>query len=508
MTTVDGQPYTWDNNGNLLNDGTRSYTFDAANRLTSVSDGSLTTSFTYDGLGNRVAKTAGGTTTTYALDIAVGLPQVIAETTNGQTDHTLTGLSQQRGGTWAYNHPDGLGSVRHLSDAAAQVTLAQSYDPFGTLTEQTGSGTSGFGYTGEQEDASTGLVFLRARYYAPSVGVFVSKDPFKGWPTAPYSQHPYQYGYSNPLNRTDPSGLNPACLLVIADGPLPIMDAVCLALLAGTIAATAPSGASPSVELPGPNVPVRPTYPPGQPLPVPAPAPTHPEAVDVEGGVMSAADIRELFNQPSAPEPQPSGTPRSGPVDPPIPLPTDISTPTTCPDDDSNRFYYAVRGYSPPPTKTAYAYDRLLNRLLQTNLPGADGVAGQLSGARGQLLENRDWYPRYAGWSYQAHRTIYYHAKGLAIRANAVDVPDIVVNWHTGGHPSFIGAIEQKYSEGGNTIVDNLMKPRKLKPSEYIRYQTRYPDSWLLEVNRLTPDEEIRLQSLGGEPFDIRLYPR
>ena len=284
--------------------------------------------------------------------------------------------------------------MRHLSDAAAQVTLAQSYDPFGALTEQTGSGTSGFGYTGEQEDASTGLVFLRARYYAPSVGVFVSKDPFKGWPTAPYSQHPYQYGYSNPLNRTDPSGLNPACLLVIADGPLPIMDAVCLALLAGTIAGTAPSGASPSVELPGPNIPVRPTYPPGQPLPVPAPAPTHPEAVDVEGGVMSAADIRELFNQPSAPEPQPSGTPRSGPIDPPIPLPTDISTPTTCPDDDSNRFYYAIVPYDAK-TDFEVGFEKLHQGLLNTGLSGTPGLAGQLEGAWNTFNNINDRKRRY-----------------------------------------------------------------------------------------------------------------
>jgi len=36
LTSVNGQAYTWDNNGNLLNDGTSTYGYDGANRLTSV----------------------------------------------------------------------------------------------------------------------------------------------------------------------------------------------------------------------------------------------------------------------------------------------------------------------------------------------------------------------------------------------------------------------------------------------------------------------------------------
>ena len=38
-------------------------------------------------------------------------------------------------------------------------------------------------------------------------GTFLTRDPFPGFATVPYSQHPYQYGYSNPVSNTDPSGL-------------------------------------------------------------------------------------------------------------------------------------------------------------------------------------------------------------------------------------------------------------------------------------------------------------
>ena len=73
LTFVNGTAYTWDNNGNLLNDGTSTYTFDAANRLTSVTGGGNTSSYGYSGLGDRVSQTVNGQTTNYALDLNAGL---------------------------------------------------------------------------------------------------------------------------------------------------------------------------------------------------------------------------------------------------------------------------------------------------------------------------------------------------------------------------------------------------------------------------------------------------
>ena len=53
--------------------------------------------------------------------------------------------------------------------------------------------------------------------YNPSSGTFLSRDPFAGYDTLPYSLHPYQYGYSSPLVNTDHSGRCPECEY----GPLP-----------------------------------------------------------------------------------------------------------------------------------------------------------------------------------------------------------------------------------------------------------------------------------------------
>lgn len=66
---MDGQPYTFDANGNLLATGVMTNTWDAANRLTAVSRQPSAVSFMYNGLGDRVGQTVGATITHLALDI-------------------------------------------------------------------------------------------------------------------------------------------------------------------------------------------------------------------------------------------------------------------------------------------------------------------------------------------------------------------------------------------------------------------------------------------------------
>ena len=78
----------------------------------------------------------------------------------------------------------------------------------------TAGSTEPFGFTGELHDGD--LVHLRARWYHPNLGTFTSRDPFAGFDTQPYSLHPYQYAYSNPVLWTDPSG---RCVGWIWDDP-------------------------------------------------------------------------------------------------------------------------------------------------------------------------------------------------------------------------------------------------------------------------------------------------
>ncbi len=84
-------------------------------------------------------------------------------------------------------------------------SFAQAFDPYGNLIGGTGYVDTNYGYTGELSDSS-GLVYLRARYYSPALGRFISRDPFPGVLSQPDTLNPYVYALNNPVRYTDPSG--------------------------------------------------------------------------------------------------------------------------------------------------------------------------------------------------------------------------------------------------------------------------------------------------------------
>jgi RHS repeat-associated protein len=61
------------------------------------------------------------------------------------------------------------------------IDSATTYEPYGKLLARSGTSGTVYGYTGEQHDAATGLVYLRARYYNPDLKIFMSVDPFPGY---------------------------------------------------------------------------------------------------------------------------------------------------------------------------------------------------------------------------------------------------------------------------------------------------------------------------------------
>ncbi|HNT76362.1 MAG TPA: invasin domain 3-containing protein [Anaerolineae bacterium] len=207
--------YVWDNNGNLLYDGAHDYEYDLANRLTRVvlQTGSMLmqTQYTYAGDGVRLTQNVGTEAGVhYVVDRAADLPQVLQEVQTGNRESYLYGLDVigvQDSGNWAYHQPDALGSVRQLSDEAGDVLLARAYAPFGEVMAQVGELSGSFGFAGEQEDVAARLQFLRARYYDPLTGRFITRDPYPAYATVPSTLHRYTYVGNNPVNQVDPSGL-------------------------------------------------------------------------------------------------------------------------------------------------------------------------------------------------------------------------------------------------------------------------------------------------------------
>jgi RHS repeat-associated protein len=93
-----------------------------------------------------------------------------------------------------------------LADGSGDVTLVQGYTPFGVPLWHAGSSATGYSFTGEQWEAYAQLLFLRARYYEPGTGRFVSKDPWPGDVQRPQTLNPFVYVENRVVVRVDPSG--------------------------------------------------------------------------------------------------------------------------------------------------------------------------------------------------------------------------------------------------------------------------------------------------------------
>lgn len=115
--------------------------------------------------------------------------------------------TRQGSGAKSFYHVDGLGSTRALTDASGVVTARYLYDAFGRILAQSGPTVNSYLFAGQQRDSARGWDYLRARYYDPSLGCFTAADPLRGSLHDPRSFQVYGYGMNDPVNRTDPSGL-------------------------------------------------------------------------------------------------------------------------------------------------------------------------------------------------------------------------------------------------------------------------------------------------------------
>ena len=211
MLAVGTQSFSYDANGsrtsrNVSGDLT-TYVWNADNLLASVTTSQTAASYTYDGEGRRVATTTDGVMTEFDLDVAGQMELVLAEESSEATASYFYGaglVSRETSEGTTYYLTDALGSTRLLTDEAGEVTGESAYDAFGVELDANGEDTR-FGFTGQSEEAA-GLQFMRARFYEPATGRFVSVDPVPGELAMPATLNPYVYCANNPVMMVDPEG--------------------------------------------------------------------------------------------------------------------------------------------------------------------------------------------------------------------------------------------------------------------------------------------------------------
>lgn len=208
-TSVGGTTYRYDANGDLTSDGVNAYAFDSIGRLKGLTNASTTATYATNALGQRASATVNGVTTLYEIDPAAP-GNVVGAYVSGSlaARHNYgLGLEETIQGVNSYYYDfDPLGSTAGLTNAAGAYADTYLYFPFGYSQGSTGSVSDPYQYLGQAgiQTDGTGILFLRARYYSPVTGRFLSQDPAG---LAAGDVNLYRYVYNEPIDLSDPSGL-------------------------------------------------------------------------------------------------------------------------------------------------------------------------------------------------------------------------------------------------------------------------------------------------------------
>ncbi|MFD1502320.1 RHS repeat-associated core domain-containing protein [Streptosporangium lutulentum] len=181
---------TFDAFDRMIIDGEASYGYDALGRVTSRTQGATQQRFVYSGLDNdivTVTDAAGATQAKYGRDLSGGL------------------LSLQEGtgpalGVMADLHGDVVATF-----SGTALVDSTAYDPFGEVTHRSGTQRT-LGYQGEYTDPDTGKVNMNARWYQPGTGAFASRDTVTLDPNPSVQANRYTYANAAPLTGIDPTG--------------------------------------------------------------------------------------------------------------------------------------------------------------------------------------------------------------------------------------------------------------------------------------------------------------
>jgi RHS repeat-associated protein len=199
--------FIYDLNGNLIDDGTRRFEWDALDRLTAIVMGNRRSEFSYDGLSRRTRIVEKENDLVVSDKQLVWCGNEICEerTAAGATRRFLPqGETEVVDGTdipYFYTR-DHLGSVRELTDSSGNPVAVYDYDPYGRPIRVGGAKDATFGYAGYYVHSPSGLNLMQYRAYDPNLGRWLSRDPI----AEDGGLNLYLYVLNNPINVVDPDG--------------------------------------------------------------------------------------------------------------------------------------------------------------------------------------------------------------------------------------------------------------------------------------------------------------
>ena len=220
---VSGDSFEHDTAGRMIrqvmNGVITNFTYNDLDLLTNLTAPSRTESYRYNGHGHRIERTVNSVATRYLVEPNGTMPNMLAELSNTNNPqrfyvHGANGLLSQidAAGTYHAYHFAPIGNTTALTDVAGNVSDTYAYLPYGETFAGAGNATTNpFKFVGRfgVMDEGNGLQYMRARYYKPDAGRFMSLDAIAGDSEESQSLNRFAYAAGNPVLNIDPNGLSP-----------------------------------------------------------------------------------------------------------------------------------------------------------------------------------------------------------------------------------------------------------------------------------------------------------
>ena len=199
--------YTYDANGNVIDDGTYDFFYGDDNRLYRIDDaGGTIAKYTHNAHGERVKKDT-GTVTYYHYDVSGRLLAELDGSGNSVREYVYLEdrpIAFLDGSTIYYIHGDHLGTPHVVTNGAQTVVWQARYKPFGEANVVVNTVDFNLRYPGQYYDAEIGLHYNYSRDYDPSTGRYLQPDPIG----LSGGLNTYAYVENNPIRYTDRFGLH------------------------------------------------------------------------------------------------------------------------------------------------------------------------------------------------------------------------------------------------------------------------------------------------------------